>query len=159
RIHVAATIFVKPHGLPARAELAKAKENHADRVLLFGEPDLVDAVAAELLGLDWKVPLYLDDGLLSTCAASLSDGRAAAGSALVALPRFCMRPPDELLAAWQKASPGAAFVPPRTLRAFAMASLFCDAVAEMTKRPKRDELVEALRAVPYGEEESQRPLL
>src|SRR5262245_1999204 len=77
RIHVAGTLLVKPHATPARAELAKARDNHADRVVVFGEPDLVDAVAAELLGLDWKVPLYLDDGLLSTAAASLFDGRAA----------------------------------------------------------------------------------
>lgn len=159
RIHLAGTLFVKPHATPARAELAKARDNHADRVVISGEPDLVDAVAAELLGLDWKVPLYLDDGLLSTAAASLGDGRAADGFALVAPPRFCMKPPDELLAAWQKTSPGATWLPPRLVRAYAMASLFADAVAGLTKRPKRDELVAALRAVPYGEEESQRPLL
>jgi ABC-type branched-subunit amino acid transport system substrate-binding protein len=157
RMQIAGTLFVKPHAAPAKDALAAAQAAKADRLIVFGEPDLVDGVADALAALSWKVPLFLDDGLVSAAATSLHDGRASDGFALVALPRFCMKAPDALTAAWQAKHPGAD-VPLRTLKAYAMAKAFADVVVQFPKHAKREELNEALRLLPYGDEESGRPL-
>jgi ABC-type branched-subunit amino acid transport system substrate-binding protein len=157
RMQVAGTIFVKPHAPLSKEALAAAQAARADRLVVFGEPDLVDGAADALAALPWNVPLFVDEGLWSAAAAALGDGRAANGFGLVALPRFCPKAPADLEAAWKSKHDGSA-VPLRTLKAYAMAKAFADAVAPWKNHVKREELVEALRALPYGDEESGRPL-
>ena len=59
---------VAPGGAPLEAELAKMRAKLCDRLVLVGEPDLVDRTLAVTSGMGWEVPLLCADGMLSAAA-------------------------------------------------------------------------------------------
>jgi ABC-type branched-subunit amino acid transport system substrate-binding protein len=163
RFQFAGTVLVPPHGTPAADGLAKLKAAGADRLVLVGEPDLVDTTVAALDAAKWDVPLFVDDGMVSLAAHALyrvnASERLKGTFLLQGYPRFAQEAPPELVAAATPDPEGSKSVMARTLRAFTTTRLFFQAVAGWTKKPKLDEIVTALLGLQYGSEENDRPLL
>ena len=152
-------LFVPPHGAPDGAALAKFRAGRCDRLLLVGEPDLVDATAAALKGMAWEVPLLCADGMLSRAAKSLHDGTVRRGNflyggAMKVLPAGVLAA-DVARAAEGRLGKGSA-VYTRTVNGFFAGRLLQYALASGPK-PAAGGLVGALRTIHYGDEERLRP--
>ncbi len=163
---IAGNLFVPPHAALPAAALTKLKEAAADRLVLLGEPDLVDATADAIHALQWKVPLFITDGMASAAASSLFEAGAAErlkGTVLLdGHTRLYAKPASELLAVWKRdhtAAADPAEPPPRTLRAFDLTRLILHVLNNSGKKPKLEELVTALLDERYGEDENKRSLL
>jgi len=162
-MELAGTHFVAPHAAIAPEGIAKLQAAGADRLVLIGEPDLVEAAAAAIAAAGWKVPLFVDDGMLSAAASSLvgqGAGERLKGTFLLqGFPRFESAPPPQLAGALARDPETSKEVPSRTLRAFTTTRLFFQAVAAQRRKPKLAELGALLLDRSYGAEENGRPLL
>ncbi len=160
-------VFVAPHAPLAADGLAKLQSDGADRLVLVGEPDLVDATTAALTAAKWSVPLFLTDGMVSAAATSLHAPGAAAqwkdSFLLDGNARLFAKPEPALVAAALGANraagkPDDAPIAPRMRRAFDSTRVWLEMAAGAGKKPKLAELMTLLRDVRYGEEENGRPL-
>jgi ABC-type branched-subunit amino acid transport system substrate-binding protein len=165
RFEIAGVARVAPHGKLDAATVDSLKSAGADRLLLVGEPDLVDATNDALSTAKWKVPLFLDDGMLSAAAKSLwgvDVGKSRNETFLLAgFPRFASSAPSELADAWKHDHPGNgpdAEVPPRTLRSFTAARLLLQSIASEKRKLDRKELAAALREQRYDKDENERTI-
>ncbi len=164
RFKFAGSLFVKPHAAVPVEGLSKLKESGADRLILSGEPDLVDAAIAALGAAAWKAPLFVDDGMLSGPATLLfgaGAGERRKGTFLLqGFPRFASPPPPELTPIWARDHAGSKEVLQRAQRAFVTTRLFfrAAAAAATPKKAKLPELVALLLDQRYGPEENERPL-
>ncbi len=163
RFEAVAPCFVAPHAPLAADALATLVAAGADRLVVVGEPDLVDAVVAAQSAAHTQLPLFLADGLVSGAATSLwgagAEKRLERAFLLDGRPRLHAQPASALIAAWQEHHPESA--PPwRSQRAFDHTRLFLQAFATTAdaKKRKNAELIAALRDVRYGDEENGRPL-
>jgi ABC-type branched-subunit amino acid transport system substrate-binding protein len=163
RMQLVAAVFVAPHGRLLPEWVAELKTAGADRLVVSGEPDLLDATIDALDAAGWKVPLFVDEPLLSAAATKLHAPGAAEklkdAFLLQGAPRFAEKPSPELVSAWSATSPGSTEIPLRAQRAFTTTSLFLRAVGQPPKKPKLAEIVASLLDQAYGEEENGRPLL
>lgn len=152
-------LLVPPHGAPDPAALAKFRASRCDRLILLGEPDLLDATAAALGAMDWDVPLLCADGMLSGAARSLRDGSVKRanflyGGAAKTLPGSV--PSPEVLRAFAGTAAGGSPVFTRSVNAWFAGRLLQHALAAGPK-PANGGLLGALRTIHYGEEERLRP--
>lgn len=164
RFKLAPPLFVAPHAAVAAETLAPLKTAEVDRLVLVGEPDLADAVADALAAAQWKVPLFLADGMVSRATGCLHEAGAAAlldrAFLLDGQPRLFTEPEKALKEAWQ-AQPEAtvdAPIPPRMRRAYDHTLAWLRLLRDAGKKPKLAELMAALRDVRYGNDENERPL-
>jgi hypothetical protein len=170
RQKLAGRIAVPPHGAPSAADLKKLKDARCDRLVLLGEPDLVDATAAAMKGIGWEVPFFCGDGMLSAAAAGLFDGTVRKANFLQGVPAKALpkawKPPDdpvrrefpsENLQVRLDAAAGAAApvtILPR-VRAGWLAGWIIVRAAETLRRPSGPAMLDAVRGVTYTEEEER----
>ncbi len=172
RQHLSGQVFVPPHGAPLKEDLQKLRAARCDRLLLIGEPDLVDRTADAMKEISWEVPLFCADGMLSRAAVSLRDGRVRKANFLFGVParaqtkaelppdvsRF-QTPVDGMLSALARRLPEGTPVYSRTRIGWFAAWMVLQA-AESVKRPSGSELIAGIRALGYThEEEWGRPYL
>ena len=155
---VCGTVFVAPEGAPAPEALARLRDVRCDRLVVVGEPDLLAATVAAARGLGWKVPFLGADGTLSKAAGPVAaaspevDAFFAVGSPT----RTAIAAPRALLDAIDR-TPAAGSAPfPRAVSAYTAAELLF-ASSEGTKPPREAEVVSALRAQRYGDDETKTP--
>ncbi len=86
RQHVSGRVMVPPHGAPPGAELEKLRAARCDRLVLIGEPDLIDRTAEATGALNWAVPIFCTDGMLSLAAASIHGGALKKANFLYGVP-------------------------------------------------------------------------
>ncbi len=158
------TVKVPPGGAPPAADLARLKAKLCDRLVLVGEPDLIDRTEETLAAMGWDVPILAGDGMLSDAAGSLAAGKAKGAVFVAGLPQsYADRLPRALEDAHEKATGvTAAPVPPRTILAWAAADLAMkgiEAAWKGPKPPKEMEVLAAVRDLRYGADESGMPML
>lgn len=162
RFTLAAPCFVAPHAAVPSEALQALQAAGADRLVVAGEPDLVDATIAALAQAKWSVPLFLADGLQSAAARALHEADAAQRLGGLFLldgqPRLHAEIADGLSSAWQKAH-GDALVASRARRAFDATRHLVAALGGAAKKRKVEEFTAALRTLRYGADENERPLL
>jgi ABC-type branched-subunit amino acid transport system substrate-binding protein len=155
---IVGTIWVAGGGVPAYADLAKAKAARCDRLVLVGEPDLVDRTIEELAALSWEVPFLATEGMASAAAKAFAGG-AAKGSYVIA--GATARTPDgaprPMLDALEKQGKGDALVLPRTLIGWTAGDLLVEAWAGGAR--KAGALLAALRVARHGKDEEEATVL
>ena len=156
RQHVAGTLLVAPGAGPARADLEALRAKRCDRLVLVGEPDLVDRTAEALAAARWDVPLFCMDGMLSRAARAVHDGRVRAANFLVGLPQKVSEIPRALLDAHAAARGKAAKVYPRTVLGYLAADLLFTGAGTVGRGRT---VLAAIRDVRYGPEELNMPVL
>ena len=94
RQKVVGSVLVAPHGTPTKAQLQPLRDAKCDRLVLFGEPELLDHVAATVKEMGWDVPFFCGDGMLSKAAASAHDGTVRKANFLLGLPAKAVQKED-----------------------------------------------------------------
>ncbi len=165
-------VFVLPHGAPRKEDLLALRDAKCDRLLLLGEPDLLDRTAEAMRPLGWEVPFFCADGMLSRAAASVHDGTVRKANFLYAVPaKAQMRaelaqdgvrrstPAEDLKAVLaRRPGPGGPLYS-RTRDGWFAAWMILRAVEAPRKPGERWTLLGALRELAYSEEEERgRPL-
>ena len=172
RQRAAGTAFAPPHGGPTAPDLARLRDAKCDRLVLVGEPDLLDRTLEVLAEAGWSVPLLLGEGMASGAAKALFDPArqdALKGAFLVVgSPQLTVDgPPSSLYRAHEQAAGSGAPVWPRTVEGFTAADLLLQgaakAVAATGPKPPRgllrgSEIAAAARDVRYGPEEAEMPV-
>jgi ABC-type branched-subunit amino acid transport system substrate-binding protein len=159
RQHAVGTAWVAPGGAPAEPDLLALRAAKCDRLVLVGEPDLVDRTVEATAGARWDVPLLAAYGMGSRAATSLHDGRVASAWLVGGAPQLVAdNPPRELMDAHDAAAGTSAPLPVRTLAAHFATDLLLRSFAAAAKE-KPAEVVAALREERYGPSESKTPLL
>ena len=132
-----------------------------DRLVVAGEPDLLDAVLAANLG----VPVLGGVGTLSTACAAVRDGKAAGATFVVGTPqRTLAGAPRPLWDAVEAATPAgrAVSVLPRSIDAYTAVELLVEALATLPTKGKKGptdaQLLAAVRDRRYGPDESRTPV-
>lgn len=160
---VAGVARVAPHGHPAPADVARLREAGADRLVLVGEPDLVDATVAAIAEAAWSVPFLTADGMCSAASVAIRDGRVPEGSRyVVGQPALTLDgAPPALYQSIEAATKGEVpVIYPRTIRAWSAAMLLFEGAAPTgPKAPKDLEIVAGIRDQRYGEGESRTPIV
>jgi ABC-type branched-subunit amino acid transport system substrate-binding protein len=152
---VCGTVWVAAGAAPAPEALAKLRDLRCDRLVVVGEPDLLDATAAAARGLSWKVPFLGAEGTLSKASSVASGATPADVYFVVGAPtRTAGAPPRAILDAIDR-TPAAGSAPyPRSVAAYTAAEMLF-ASSEGLKPPKDAEVVAALRGQRYGDDESK----
>ncbi len=159
RQHVPGTVRVAPGGGPSAEDLKRLRDARCDRLVLVGEPDLLDRTADALAAAAWKVPIFATEGMLSGAAASLRDGRLKAVHFLAGFPQGLHEgPPTALRRFFAKAEGEDALVYPRTIHAFFAADMLFRG-AGAAKTLKDAEVLAGIRDQRYGMDESNMPIL
>ncbi len=153
---VAARVLVPPRGRPDGAAIAALRTAQADRLVVLGEPDLLDGLADALAEAKWRIPVLGGAGTLSDAAGSLRDGRLRDATLVAALPQRVLEPPTSLAAGWGREHEGRLPGPRATLGWLAADLLF--AAVEAPKPAKGGDLLAALRDVRYGADEASMPV-
>lgn len=160
---VAGVARVAPHAGPASDDLARLKAAKADRLVLVGEPDLVDATVAALAAAAWDVPLLTADGMVSTASAAIRDGKAPKGSLfLVGAPLLTFTgAPTPLYQALDEATKGnVGTIYPRTISGYTAGTLLFEGATPTGPKPAKDlEIVAGIRDQRYGEGEAKTPIV
>lgn len=166
------TVFAPPHGAPSKEDLVALRDAKCDRLLLLGEPDLLDRTAAAMKPLGWEVPFFCADGMLSRAAASAHDGTVRKANFLLAVPAKAQwkdevpqdgvkrgTPAEELKAALaRRPGPGGPTYS-RTRNGWFATWMILQAIEAPRKPGERWTLLGALRRLAYSEEEERgRPL-
>ena len=164
---VTAVAHVPPGQAPAAADLTAWREKHVTRLVVLGEPDLLDATLAACDALGWDVPLLGCEGTLSRAAPKAAGSKPGRVHWLVGTPTLTLDgPPRPLYDAHDRASKGEPLpLWPRTIHAFAAADMLLTASTESppkeAKGPKVSKdvaVLEALRDRRYGEGEARTPV-
>jgi hypothetical protein len=156
-LEIAGSVFIPPRGAPVAADLDGLRKAGCDRLILLGEPDLLDATAKALESLAWKVPTLAGSAALSSAAVSPGEGRWTGLTLLSALPLRVATPPEALVEAEEKAHAGRP-VYPRISLGWLVGDLLREAASKATGLGG-PELVAALRAVTYGSDQANMPIL
>ncbi|HVG93459.1 MAG TPA: ABC transporter substrate-binding protein [Planctomycetota bacterium] len=153
-------VRVPPGSAPASA-LAGLRDAGCDRLVVVGEPALLESALRALEGLHWDVPVLASDGTLSGAAPRARDLPPDRVLFLAGLPQLLADgSPRALLDALDAESK--ADVPavpmPRTLLAWmAVRMLAASARGKGVKPPKDADLLAALKDQRYGDAESRTP--
>lgn len=166
RQHLAGRVEVAPHGIVDIEALKKLRAARCDRLVLVGEPDLLDGVAEALAVMKWEVPVYASDGMLSRAAVSVHDGRLRRVNFLEGLPQwFGGEPPVKLpeipaplLEANGDAHGRQAPVYARSVQAYT-ALHWVGRGAEAVKSLRAADLLAGTRAVAYDAAEANMPVI
>lgn len=152
-------VRVPPGGAPTADELQGLRTAGADRLVVLGEPDLLDATAAACARAAWDVPLLAGEGLLSHGAPAVVDGGAKRVHYVVGSPQLTLDGPPRALEELLEKDPKAPRpVLPRTVAAWtATVALLESAEPKGSKPAKVAEVIAALRDRRYGPEESKTP--
>ena len=160
---VAGVTHVAPHAAPTLAELARLRDAKADRLVLIGEPDLVDATVAALTATAWAVPLLTTDGMCSAASTAIRDGKCPAGTRyVVGYPQLTMdAAPTPLYEAIDEAKQGdVGTIYPRVIRAYSAALLLFEGATPTGPKPSKElEIVAGIRDQRYGEGEAKTPIV
>ncbi len=158
RQHVAGTVRVPPRGKPSQDLLEALRALRCDRLVLVGEPDLVDGVADALAALRWDVPVFCVDGMLSRAATAAHDGRLRRGNFVAGLPQWAGSDPPDALVAAHRIAPGESALYPRTVKGY-LAGEWVARGALAARLLRGPELLEAVRAVAYDGTEANMPVI
>ena len=172
RQHLTSVVYVPPLGGPSRAQLQLRQKARCDRLVLFGEPDLIDRTQEAARSFGWSVPLFCADGMLSKASAAIHEGKVREANFVEAVPTRAqikeelpedttikVTPVSELENFWGKRFGSEARFYPRTRNAWLAAWMVVRA-AEKARRPQGAELIAALRALAFTrEEERERPYI
>jgi|GEM_PF-2690102 len=157
----AAVVRVAPGAGLAEADVRALRDARPDRLVVAGEPDLLDAVVAAQL----DVPLLGGVGTLSAGSAAVREGAAKGAYFVVGTPQRTLDgAPRPLYDAVEAATPAGRPVSilPRTIAAYAAVDLLVEALAAVPakgKKPPTDaQLLASLRDRRYGADESRTPV-
>jgi ABC-type branched-subunit amino acid transport system substrate-binding protein len=148
---VVGTAWAAPGASPVPAELQALREKRCDRLVVIGEPDLVDRTLDAAASIGWEVPLLGAEGTCSTASAALREGRAKDSW-------FLDGPPRLLVDAIDRGPKAGTPVLPRVVTAWTAAEVLFDAAAA-AKSGRDADLVAAIRAQRYGTEEEEATVL
>jgi ABC-type branched-subunit amino acid transport system substrate-binding protein len=153
----------------AAADVAALRDAKCDRLVVVGEPDLLDRTFEATTAAGFAVPFLATEGMASeasTWAFDESKQEALRGTYfLVGSPqRTVDGPPSSLYRSHEKARGSGAPVWPRTIQAFLASDLLLEGAKKASATAGRKGLDEAAviagaRDVRYGPEESEVPLL
>jgi len=160
---IAHVVHVAPHAAPTADDVAKLRGAKADRLVLIGEPDLVDATVGALTAASFTVPLLTCDGMCSAGSSAIRDGMVPAGTRyVVGYPQLTMEgAPPSLYQLFDEETKGVVpTIYPRTIAAYSASSLLLEgAVQTGAKPPKELEIVAAIRDQRYGDGEAKAPIV
>jgi ABC-type branched-subunit amino acid transport system substrate-binding protein len=174
RQHLSGRVTVPPHGAPSNDELNRLRAARCDRLVLIGEPDLVDRTAEAMGAVNWEVPIFCTDGMLSLAAGSVHGGALKKANFLYGAPEIAQlktelpadttmkyTPADELRLLVEKRLGAGSRVYPRTRNAWLAAWLALRATeplskpGENAKHATRLSPLEALRTLAFTREEER----
>ncbi|MHC4922587.1 MAG: ABC transporter substrate-binding protein [Planctomycetota bacterium] len=153
-------VDVAPRGAPTAESIAALKEKLCDRIVLVGEPDLVDHVNAVLDEMKWDVPLLLVDGMLSRAAESLFDGKPRRINMMWGAAKYVWSdhlPPTPLATALKEKHGENPPIFSRMLNGYWAADMIIKS-APHSRTLTGPEAVAAIRSISYGDEEWKMPV-
>lgn len=159
------TLRVAPGGPMDDAQVAALRAAAPDRLVVVGEPDLVDVAEAARRSAGLQAPFLFGEGMLSTASAALREGRLAGSHFVVGMPqRLLSGAPRPLYDAVEAATPPGrgVFVAPRTIAGYDAVEVLAEASAALPTKGKRAPsdvaYLAAVRDRRYGADESRMTL-